>query len=64
MCFLNGNNSLYKNQYGFGEEQSMIHPVIHLLNQCVLANNSSPEQVTLAIFCDLSKAFDVIKPRY
>jgi hypothetical protein len=57
MCFLNSNNILYKHQYGFREKHSTIHPIIHLLNQCALANNSTPKQV----FCDLAKAFDVIK---
>jgi hypothetical protein len=61
MSFLNSNNILYKHQYGFREKHSTIHPIIHLLNQCAIANNSTPKQVTLSIFCDLSKAFDVIK---
>ena len=61
MSFLNENNILYKHQHGFWEKHSTIHPIIHLLNHCALANNSTPKQVTLSIFCDLSKAFDVIK---
>ena len=39
---------------------STIHSILHLLNKCAeLANHPSPEY-TLAICCDLSKAFDVI----
>ncbi len=60
MCFLNSKNILYKHQYGFREKHSTVHPILHLLNQCALANNSTPKQHTLSIFCDLSKAFDVI----
>jgi len=60
MCFLNSNDILYKHQYGFREQHSTIHPVIHLINQCALANNCTPKQHTLSIFCDLSKAFEVI----
>ena len=61
MSLLNSNNILYKHQYGFRKKQSKIHPIIHLLNQCALANNFTPRQVIVSIFCDLSKAFDVIK---
>ena len=42
-------------------EQLTMHRIIHLLNQHRLANNSIPNQVALPIFCDLSKAFDIIK---
>ena len=37
-----------------------MHPIIHLLNNCAQANNNNPRKFTLSIFCDLSKAFDVI----
>ena len=55
MSFLNSNNILCKHQYGFREKHSTIHPTIHLLNQCTLANNSTPKQVTVPIFGDLIK---------
>ena len=54
MNFLNSNTVPYKHQYGFHEKHSTIHPIIHLLNECPLANNSTPKQVTVSIFCDLS----------
>ena len=51
------------NNIVFHEKHLTIHPItsIYLLNQWALDNNSTPKQVTLSIFCDLSKAVDVIK---
>jgi len=60
MNFLNFNNLLYRHQYGFRASHSTIHPLIHLLNHCAEANNQNPSKYTLAVFCDLSKAFDTI----
>ena len=60
MKFLDANNILYRHQYGFRAKHSTIHPVLHLLNHCAEANNRTPSQLTLATFCDLSKAFDTI----
>ena len=60
--FLDANHILYHHQYGFRAKHSTIHPVIHLLNHCAEAQNSTPSQLTLATFCDLSKAFDTISP--
>ena len=37
-----------------------MHPLIHLLNNCALASNTAQTEYTLAVLCDLSKAFDVI----
>ena len=66
MKFLDANNILYKHQYGFRAKHSTIHraihPVLHLLNHCAEASNTTPSQLTLATFCDLSKAFDTISP--
>ena len=58
--FLSVNYFLYKNQYGFRKSHSTLHPIIHLLNICASAHNHNPPQYTLAIFCDLSKAFDIL----
>ena len=60
MSFLDAKQILYKHQYGFRAKHSTIHHIIHLLNECAEANNSNPNKYTISIFCDLSKAFDVI----
>lgn len=60
MSFLNTKNLLYKHQYGFRSKHSTIHPILHLINNCAERNNKNPSEFTLSIFCDLSKAFDVI----
>ena len=58
--YLNSNNLFYKHQYGFRPKHATIHPILHLLNHCAESTNTYPKQYTLSIFCDLSKAFDVI----
>ena len=58
--FLTAENLLYKHQYGFRQKHSTIHPLIHFLNFCSNAQDKNISEVTLSIFCDLSKAFDVI----
>ena len=60
MSFLVSKNIFYKHQYGFRPKHSTIHPIIHFLNHCAEANNKTNPEYTLAVFCDLSKAFDVI----
>ncbi len=60
MSFLTCKNILYKHQYGFRPKHQTIHPILHLLNQCAEANNKYPKQLVASVFCDLSKAFDVI----
>ena len=37
-----------------------MHPIIHFINHCAEATIKDPSEYTLAVFCDLSKAFDVI----
>ena len=59
-AFFNSQNLFYEHQYGFRTKHSTIHPIIHLLNECAESMNCSPQKSTLAILCDLSKAFDVI----
>ena len=58
--FLECKNLLYKHQYGFRSKHSTVHPLLHLINGCAESNNKNPSEYTLSIFCDLSKAFDVI----
>ena len=48
-------------QENLGLVQVMIHKHKHLLTRCGLVNNSTPKQVTLSMFCNLSKSFDVLK---
>lgn len=60
MSYLDSKSILYPHQYGFRPKHTTIHPLIHLLNKCAEANSNTPKQLTMSIFCDLSKAFDVI----
>ena len=60
MNFLSTNNILYEHQYGFRAKHSTIHPIIHFINHGAEADNKQNPEYTLAVFCDLSKAFDVI----
>ena len=44
----------YKYQY------ITIYLILHFLNNCADVNNKQQQLFTLSIFCNLSKAFDVI----
>ena len=57
--FLETKDILYKHQYGFRKNHNTIHPIIHLLKDIANANDNSTNR-TLAVFVDLSKAFDTI----
>jgi Reverse transcriptase (RNA-dependent DNA polymerase) len=54
--FLENNKLISKAQFGFRKKHSTIHPILHLLNEVTKASNC--KKYTLAIFCDLRKAFD------
>jgi hypothetical protein len=56
--YLESNNIICKEQYGFRKEHSTLHPIIQLLNQVSSANNKN--EFSIAIFCDLRKAFDTV----
>ena len=56
LTFLKANNILSKWQFGFRSGHSTVHPMIHFLNKITEALNK--KQHTIAIFCDLKKAFD------
>ena len=58
--FLESQNILYEHQYGFRQNYSTIHPILHLLNDISTANDNKSKDITLAIFLDMSKAFDTI----
>ena len=48
------------NPFYSSTKHSTIHPIIQLLNYCAEYNNKPRTEITLGIFYDLSKAFDVI----
>jgi hypothetical protein len=54
--YLNVNNLISANQFGFRPKHSTVHPMFHLLNSaaCAISN----KKFFLIIFCDLRKAFD------
>ena len=56
--FLETNNLINSNQFGFRKKHSTFHPIIHLLNNVTTASNSN--KYSTAIFCDLHKAFDTV----
>ena len=58
--FLNRHDLLYKYQFGFRNNHSTIHPIIHMLNHIADSNDKTTKDTTIALFLDLSKAFDTI----
>ena len=58
MVFVENYIILYKLQCGFRAKQSTIHPILHSLKDISIANDKKDS--TLAVFLDLSKAFDTI----
>ena len=57
---LESQDILYKHQYGFRQNYSTIHPIFHLLIDISNTNDNKSKDITLAIFLDMSKAFDTI----
>ena len=60
MKCLTSNSILYNHQYGCRPKHSTTHQIIHLLNHCASSSSKSDPELTLAVLCDLSKAFDII----
>jgi hypothetical protein len=56
--FLLSNNILYKSQYGFRSKHSTVHAVTELVED--ILDGFENKEFTLAVFIDLSKAFDTI----
>jgi hypothetical protein len=56
--FLENNNILTPDQYGFRKSHSAVHPMVHMMNFVSRALNK--KETTIAIFCDLRKAFDTV----
>jgi hypothetical protein len=49
---------LSPNQFGFRKGHSTTHPLVHFMNHISTASNEKKH--TIAIFCDLRKAFDTV----
>jgi hypothetical protein len=56
LSYLNSNNLISPNQFGFRAKHSTVHPMFKLLNSAANAINN--KKFFLVIFCDLRKAFD------
>ncbi|MFN9908220.1 MAG: reverse transcriptase domain-containing protein, partial [bacterium] len=54
--FLETNNILSGAQFGFRPGHSTVHPMVHFVNHLSKALNN--KEHSIAIFCDLRKAFD------
>jgi len=57
-------NQLYEHQYGFRSGHSTIHPIIQLLNQIAQENDKPKKHVTMSVFLNLSKPFDIIVMKF
>ena len=57
--FLNNNGIIYNSQYGFRTNHSCEHAITELVGEIV--KNQSLDRHTIAIFLDLSKAFDTLQ---
>ena len=60
MTFLTNKAVLYKHQYGFRPKHTAIHLIVYFLNHCASSISKTDHEFTLAVLCDLSKAFYVI----
>ena len=48
--FIESQNILYKHQYGFRQNYSTIHKILHYLNDISIANDNKSQDITLAFF--------------
>ena len=55
---MDSNNLISNCQYGFRKNHSTLHPLVHFLNDVSCALDR--KEHTVAIFCDLRKAFDTV----
>ena len=60
--FLENQHILHDHQYGFRQKHTTVQPIVQLLKDIYIseANNKDTKDVTLAVYLDLSKAFDTI----
>ena len=56
LTFLDDGNILSKFQFGFRRGHSTVHPMVHFLNK--ITESLNKKKHSIAIFCDLKKAFD------
>ena len=57
-CYVEDNNLLSSFKFGFCKNHSTVHPMLHFLNHITKALEK--REHTVAIFCDLRKAFDCV----
>ena len=60
MGYLHSKKILYGHQYGFRQKHNTTHPILHFLDKIFDALNGQKSEFSLAIFCDLKKAFDTV----
>ena len=56
--FFQKNKMFYENQYGFRKQRSTVDAVTKFINDVIKSYDD--KQSTIAVYCDLSKAFDTI----
>ena len=56
--FFQTNDMFYENQYGFRKQRSTVDAVTKFINDVIKSYDD--RQSTIAVYCDLSKAFDTI----
>ncbi len=57
-AFLENHNLLSPSQFGFRKKHNTLHPLVHFMN--FISSGQNNYEFTLAIFCDLCKAFDTV----
>ena len=57
--FLESNNSIYEDQYGFRSGRSCEHALLNAQN--LLLESLSKRQVSILLLIDFSKAFDLVE---
>jgi len=58
VLFLETNDLLTANQFGFRKKHSTIHPMVQFTN--FISNALNKKEHAIALFCDLRKAFDTV----
>ena len=58
MAFMDSNQILYKNQYGFRKQMSTLLAIIGLVEE--ITNSLDNHKATVGFFIDLKKVFDTV----